>query len=314
MKKALIKYILIFLLLGAGAMIYIYAQKGYFFKEPKAKNEIKVEEEEPVEDIGLMTSDDPWKEMDKLVAAYYNKQGVSYKGLVKLIDDNGSKEKIIEEHKFEYSILGQDMYYHLGNMEFVSRPGLIVVADHDNKFISVSDQDRPVQEQQKLFDIGGFKKLMEKTKAEAKVTQLGDQKILSIENISDPQIQGYRIYYDPRTYQVSKMLIGMMRLSSIDDDESGIEETPGASTDKISDQENSSDETAEEIKTYTYYLEIIYDEMKLLNVSEKTFRPESKFIIKKENKIQLMPAFSKYQFINNGFVQKETEENSEEQE
>jgi hypothetical protein len=314
MKKGLIKYILIFLMLGSGAMIYIYAQKGYLFKEPKTKNEIKVEEKEPVEDTGIITGDDPWKEMDKLVSAYYNKQGISYKGLVKLIDDNGNKEKIIEEHKFEYSTLGQNMYYQLDNMEFVNKPGLILIADHDNKFISVSNQDRPVNEQQKLFDIGEFKKLMEKTNAKAKVTQLGDQKILTIENITDPQIQGYRIYYDPVTYQVSKMLIGMLRLSPLTDDEGGIEETPGAVTNKINNKENISEEPAEdEIETYTYYLEIIYDEMKVLNISEKTFRLESKFIIKKDNKIELMPAFSKYQFINNGSVQNETE-GSEEQE
>ena len=314
MKKGLIKYILIFLMLGSGAMIYIYAQKGYLFKEPKTKNEIKVEEKEPVEDTGIITGDDPWKEMDKLVSAYYNKQGISYKGQVKLIDDNGNKEKIIEEHKFEYSTLGQNMYYQLDNMEFVNKPGLILIADHDNKFISVSNQDRPGIEQQKLFDIGEFKKLMEKTNAKAKVTQLGDQKILTIENIADPQIQGYRIYYNPDSYQVSKMLIGMLRLSPLTDDEGGIEEAPDASTNKINDQENNSEEPAEdEIETYTYYLEIIYDEMKVLNVSEKTFRPESKFIIKKDNKIELMPAFSKYQFINNGSVQNETE-GSEEQE
>jgi len=305
---------MIVLLLGTGTLIYIYAQKGYLFRKVETKTEDKVQEDEPVDDIGILTSDDPWIEIDKLVSAYNNKEGVSYKGSVKLIDDNGDKEKIIEEHKFEYSTIGRNMYYRLGNMEFVSKTDLLLVADHNNKFVSVSEQNGATDKTQKLFDIGEFKKLMEQTKAKAKVTQLGDQKILTIENIADPQIQGYRIYYDPGTYKINKMLIGMVRLSPLSDDDSGIDKIPAPSTDKTENDISASGKSVEnEIDTYTYYLEIIYDEMKVLALSEKTFHPENKFIIKVENKFQLTPAFGKYQLISNGDIQNSTGEIDEEQ-
>ena len=315
MKKNLMKYLMVILMLATGTLVYVYAQKGYFFRKAETKTENKVEEEEPTEDIGILTSDDPWKEIDKLVAAYYNKEGVSYKGAVRLIDDNGDQEKIIEENKFEYLTVGRNMYYRLGNMEFISKTDLLLVADHNNKFISVSQQNPRSDKTNKLFNIGEFKKLMEQSKAEAKVTQLGDQKILTIEKITDPQIQGYRIYYDPQTYKVTKMLIGMLRLSPLSDDEGGIDEIPWDSDNKTEENINDSEEGNEnEIETYTYYLEIIYDEMKVLNISEKTFHPENKFIVISENKIQLMPVFSKYQLISNGEMQNETEKLSGEEE
>lgn len=310
MNKTLIKSLLVLLLLGAGTLIYVYAQRGYLFRNSGKKIENKVLVEEPADDIGTLTDDNPWKEMAKLVQAYYNKHGVSYKGLIKLIDDNNEKEKVIEEQNFEYSVIEQNMYYRLGSTEFVSKNDLVLVADHLNKIISVSRVIHTEDQAKKLFDINEFKKIMEETKAKAKVTQLGNEKILTIENITDPQIQGYRIYYDPKTFRISKMLIGMLRLSPIAEDESGIDKIPGSAEDKISD-EKTGETTEGEIETYTYFLEIIYNEMKPLDLTEKTFNPESKFIIKTGNRIELRPAFSKYQLINNGNSERETEENIE---
>lgn len=294
-------------MLGAGAMVYLYAQKDYFFTAPgKDKNDetIAAQEDQP-EDIGTLTNDDPWKEIDKLVESYYIKEGVSYKGSVKLIDDNGDKEKIIEQHAFHYSTVGKIMYYQFGNIECITRPGLLLVADNENKLISISEQDINKQGSKKLFDLNEFKKLMEDAKAQAKVTQLGNQKILSIEDITDPQIQGYRIYYDAATYKISKMLIGMMRFSPLNEEEDGIEQAPADIDAAGKTNDVSGESTENEIETYTYYLEIIYDETKLLKVSEKTFDPETKFINKTENKIELKPAFNKYQLILNGEAQTE---------
>jgi len=316
MKKSLIKYLMIVFLIGAGTAICIYAQQNHFFGTDEKKIDNKTGEEEQPENIGVLTGDDPWKEIDKLVKAYYNTSGVLYSGDIKLIDDNGDKEKIIEEHKFRYSSLGRNMYYELGNMEFVSKSDLVLVADHNNKFISVSLEDNINEKNKKIFDIGEFKKLMEDSKAEAKVTQLNDQKILTVENIVDPQIQGYRIYYDPSTYQISKMLIGMMRLSPLTDDEEGIDETPAELNKESSntDADTKSEETDEsQVETYTYYLEIVYNKTEVLNMTEKTFNPETKFVKITANKIELMPAYSKYHLISNGDVQNETGETTDEQ-
>jgi len=318
MKRNFKRYMMIALLLAAGTLVYIYAQKGYFFRKQETKTESSVQKEEQAseqeENIGTLTDDDPWKEIEKLVAAYYNKQGVSYKGSIKLIDDNGENEKIIEQHTFQYSVVGRSMYYQVSNMEFVSKAGLVLVADHNNELISVSEPGDQNQKSAKLFDIDIFKKLMEEAKAEARVTQLGDQKILTIESISDPQIQGYRIYYNAATYQVKKMLIGMVRLSPLDNNDGGIDEQPVAPNDKADENKEVDEETSEdEFETYTYYMEIAYEETKTLNTSEKSFAPENKFIVKAKEKIQLTAPFSKYQLIINGSIQNETKSPGEEE-
>lgn len=321
MKKKVLKYFLVFFVLATGTIIYMYAQKGFLFRpgpEQKEDSVQKNEEDQP-EDIGRLTDDDPWKEMDKIVAANNSTQGVSFKGTVKLIDDNADKEKILEEQNFEYSFIGRSMYQKIGNMEFINKPDLLLVADHNNKFITVSTNEQPETKAGKLFDIKEFKKLMEERKADAKVTQTGEQKLLTIENIEDPQVQGYRIYYDPETYKINKLLIGMLRLSPLSDDEGGIEEIPGPPDDKAANKKEETDSTKEEeIETFTYYLEIVYAEMKILGLKEGSFHPENKFILKTKDKsdgyqIQLTPAFSKYHLINNGMDENENDKQSDEQ-
>jgi len=314
MKKTFVKFIMLFAVLAMGAMIYLFAHKGYFSPMPAGEKEMSKEEQ--AEDIGISTDDDPWNEMDKLVAAYYNKKGVSFKGQVKLIDDNGENEKIIEEQDFEFSVLGENFYYRLGNMEVVNKPDMVLVADHANKFISVSPVSASAGKVSKFFDISEFKKLMEERKASVKITQLGDQKMLTIENIEDPQVQGYRIYYDPGTYRISKILIGMLRLSPLSDDDNGIAELPGSASTNNEDIKTESDKEETDdttIETYTYYMEIVYNEMKILTVTKQSFNPENKFISKNKNKIELTAAFKNYQLMNSGESETETQRSGEEQ-
>jgi hypothetical protein len=306
MKKRFAKYLLVLFVLAAGAMIWLYAQNGYLFRKPEQNT--RLPEEEQAEDIGVPTGDDPWKEMDKLVAAYYDKQGISFKGKIKLIDDNPEQEKVMEEHSFEYSVAGENFHYRLGQIEVVNKKDLVLVADHSNKFISVAPVMPAREKPKKFFDITEFRKILDEQKADAKVTQLGEQKILTIENIQDPQVQGYRIYYDPLTYRISKMLIGMLRLSPLSDDEGGIEELPAPADEKeeITGAGPDTEETGEaEIETYTYYMEIIYSEMKVMGIKEDAFHPENRFIVRNKNKIELTAAYSSYQLISNAEPEKE---------
>ena len=316
MKKTFLKLTMLFFILAIGAMIFLFAQKGYF--SPSAdtkKNDIGVVEEQ-VEDIGQPVDDDPWKEMDKLVVAYYHKQAFSYKGIVKLIDDNGEKEKIIEENNFEYTALGKNIHYKLGQIEIINKYDLLLVADHANKFITVSPVI-PVEDKTGtgiFFDIALYKKMMEERKAEVKLTQLGNQRIMTIENIQDPQVQAFRIYYDPETYRISKMLIGMIRLSPIEEEGESSSGIPGKGNEKNTNtntKETESDEA--EIATFTYYMEIIYTEMKLTDMRLQAFNPENKFIIRNNNKIELTAAFSTYQLINHSSDENETQDLNEEQ-
>lgn len=303
MRKPLLKYLLILAALAGGTMIFLYAQNGYIFRKP-VDAVVEEQKEGQADDIGTPTNDDPWTEMDKLVKAYYNEAGSSFKGSVKLIDDNGEAEKVIEEHPFVYTVLNDNFYYSLDKLEVIQKKDIVLVADHANKLVSVSSVEGAQGKKSEFFNIRDFKNLMEEQKATAKVTQLGTEKILTIENIQDPQIQGYRIYYDPQTFRITKMLIGMVRVSPLEDDDTGngIEEIPGNKDEgKAAATEEATDESEDEeaVDTYTYYVEISYTEANVLNVTKETFKPESRFISITGNKITLTKAFTGYHLIIN---------------
>lgn len=301
MRKSFIKYLLVFTVVAGSAAAIVYAQRGYIFRSgPSAGKEEPGQDEQP-DDIGQPTNDNPWNEMEKLVDAYYNEKGVTFRGTVKLIDDNGENEKVLEEHPFEYAVLNDNFYYSLDKIEVVSNNNIALVADNSNRLISVSDKGASTDKKQQLFDIGEFKKLMKERKAEAKVTKLGNEKILTIENIQDPQIQGYRIHYDPATYRISKMLIGIVRFSPLDEGETqnGDEQVPSVKEEKQTDDAVAEEEAEQAVDTYTYYLEIVYREMTPMNAGASDFHPENKFIRKNGGKTELTPAYGKYQLIVN---------------
>lgn len=246
-------------------------------------------EEDSIEIVGSPTGDDPWKEVSKLVSAYYQKGGIEYKGFIKVIDDNGDKEKVVEEQPFEYAIVNADYYYRLAHMEVVNKKNMMVAIDNENKTISIA-RNVVMHKSNKLFDLRAFKKVMEKGKAHVLVTRLGNEKVLTIDNINDPDIQGYRIYYSPETYRINKMLIGMLRLSPLEDEteEQKEEKEPAINTGND-----------EQIDTYYYYLEILFTQVQSLALQGNEFNPEQKFFRFNADTIALTPAFKGYQLLNN---------------
>ncbi|MEQ1676015.1 MAG: hypothetical protein ABL876_04920 [Chitinophagaceae bacterium] len=321
MRKQVLKYLLILVALAGGTMIFLYAQNGYIFRKP-VDAVVEEQKDGQADDIGTLTDDDPWTEMDKLVKAYYNNSGSSFKGSVKLIDDNGEAEKVIEEHPFVYAVLNDNFYYSLDKLEVIQKKDMVLVVDHVNKLVSVSSVEGEQGKKGEFFSIRDFKKLMVEQKATAKVTQLGIEKILTIENIQDPQIQGYRIYYNPQTFRITRMLIGMIRVSPLEDDaaENGIEEIPGGKDDGKAEDVTDQSEEEETIDTYTYYVEINYTEANVLNVTKETFKPESRFITIAGSKMTLAKEFSDYHLIvnskesgSNKESEKEMKKNSEEE-
>ena len=256
-------------------------------KAPPVAIDSTFQDADSVEIIGTPTGDDPWKEVAKLVDAYYQKTGMEYKGSVKVIDDNGEKEKVLEEQPFEYTILNQDYYYRLAHMEVVNRKNLLLAVDNENKTISIA-KNVVRHQTNKLFDLRAFKKVLEKGKAHALVTRNGEEKILTIDNIDDADIQGYRIYYSPQTYRVHKMLIGMVRLHSLDDE----------SEDQGEENEQQNATAEDGVTSYYYYLEVLFTRVQPLVLSEKSFNPENKFIQLQNGGITVTPAFKEYQLLN----------------
>lgn len=276
-KNILIAFIV--LLMSAGVLEFsrIAAQRHVADQQKKVEDTNTIADETP-------TNDDPWKEVEKIVEAYYNKDGVNYKGTMKLIDGNSETSKVLEQMNFEYSLLGDEFYYKMGDFESVSKEDLLLVIDNQSKSISVAPQ-KVHQDQKALFNPDQFKKLLEQKSATAKITMEDNQKILTIDSIQDPTIQGYRIYYDPVSYQVKKMEIGMVRFSSLGDE---------------ADTELQSAEKSDEEDSYTYFLEVNYSEIRSLSLRKSEFHPENKFITVTNNSFQLTPAYHSYSLTNVG--------------
>jgi hypothetical protein len=294
-KKKMIRMLSIILVITSLALVYAYAQQVRRNNTPVA-DATPAEAVDKEEDAGAPTGDDPWEEMNKLVTAYYNDHGVYYKGNIRLIDDNGEQEKTLEDHPFEYSFFNGDFRYTLDSMEFINQQSYVLAIDHRGKFISFSSGTGP-SSSGKLFDIGAFKKIMEGQKAHAVVTQSGNERMLTIDSIQDPQIQGYRIYYDPQTYKIRKMLIGMLRLTPLEDPEQ--ENYTETKTDSPEQPVNETGEDEDiEIDTYSYYVEIHYKEGHSLALQKGQFNAVQKFVKIAGDKIELQPAYSKYELIN----------------
>jgi hypothetical protein len=258
-----------------------------------------IKEDETV-NLGEPTGDDPWKEIEKIVSAQNDKdKQIDFYGTIKVIDDNGDHEKVLEEHNFNYSIFRDNYYYKIASMEVVSKSDLILAVDHTNKLIAVAPQ-QPSGKKTSFFDIAEFKKLLEEQKANAVVTQLGDEKIITIDSIQNPSVQGYRIYYNPATYTINKLLVGMLRLSPLENDEiSSIsepasDEIPEEKAEK-NEKENSDEAGEIEIEAFTYYVEIIYSRTERRPMTIKEFNPEEKFIRRNGKQIELTEAYANYE-------------------
>jgi hypothetical protein len=145
-----------------------------------------------------------------------------------------------------------------------------------------------------FFDIKEFKKWMNGQKVHAEITQLGAEKILTIDSIQNPQIQGYQIYYDPVSYKINKMIVGMMRLSPLDDD--AAEVTPQKNDEM--QEKDTQDLELSTINAYTYYLEIIYQESHPLTLLDGKFRPSAKILKINKDVVELQSAYKDYQLIN----------------
>lgn len=232
-----------------------------------------------------ITSDDPWSQMDKIVAAYYSEGGMFYKGSINVYDDNGKQEKLIEQNPFEYTLFNTDYHYRLSSLEVISKPDFTFAVDHNTKTVALAQKVSTGAA--KLFDLRSFKQAIEEKKASLKVSQLGTEKILTVDGIEDPTIQGYRIYYSPTTFRVNKIVMGMTRLAPLDESDEQ-QEVKGTSSEQ---------EGEPNIEEYVYYVEIKYDQVQKLSLKGDDFNPESKIIDQTNHHIQLTPAFSEYHLL-----------------
>ena len=176
----------------------------------------------------------------------------------------------------------------MGNVEVVQKKDFVLFADHDSKTLAVT-RIPTTTKPDGLFDVNEFRKLLDESHAKAVVTKRGNEKVLTIDSIQHPVIQGYRIYYNPVTYKIHRMLIGMARPFSLDD-ETGKESN--------TEEEISAGEDMTEISMFFYYLQLDFSSTEKLSLRKDGFNPENKFVKKEKNTFTVMPAFKDYDFMN----------------
>lgn len=273
------------------ALVLLYGRAVTQTAESKKEKAISPVAHTDSTDLEEPTQDDPWAEFDNLVKTYYAKTGILYQGTMKVIDGNGDSDKVLEEKKFEYTCFNNEYSYSLSPLEVVSKKNFTVIVNHDDKMIAVAPKIAKGKRSKDLLGLDAFKTMIEQQKAKIKVTKLGSEKILTVDGIVDPQIQGYRIFYSPGTYKIHKMLIGMLRLSSLDGD-SGKNEDP---------QDNKGEKNlvdADSAQEYVYYLEIDYSAAKQLSLQRGDFNPEKRFLNIEGKNISLTPEFKGYELFN----------------
>jgi hypothetical protein len=90
------------------------------------------------------------------------------------------------------------------------------------------------------------------------------------------------------------MIVGMMRLSPLDDD--AAEVTPQKNDEM--QEKDTQDLELSTINAYTYYLEIIYQESHPLTLLDGKFRPSAKILKINKDVVELQSAYKDYQLIN----------------
>jgi hypothetical protein len=206
---------------------------------------------------------------------------VEYKGSVKLFDANGDKEKLLEQKDFEYTYFDNDYSYSFGPLQVVNKKDFVLIVNHDDKIISVSSKAHRKVKSKNILDLSAFKDMLEQQHANARVTKLGNEKVLTIDSIQDADIQAYQIFYSPEDHKIHKMVIGMIRLNSLDGGNEGQQEIASGSD-----------------EGYSYFMEINYAQARRLLLKDGEFRPETKFVVMEGKKVRLTNEFSKYTLFN----------------
>jgi len=239
-----------------------------------------------ISDKGTQISEDPWTELEKLMGAYYDKEmAVRYSGHMRLVDNNGEKEKVIEEMEFMFQYYNGEYYYRMGALECVNKKKMTLVVNHTDKTIAITNSNDSKESTTPLINFASFKELLKEKAGEVKVSSDGTQRILTVNNIQDPSIQGYQIYYDPVDYSIKKMIIGMIRLSPIEPAEGNGTEVDSTGGDS-------------DVEGYSYNLEVYYDVRQKKEPKGLDKNPEDQFVQRSGSSYILNKNFSDYRFLN----------------
>jgi hypothetical protein len=220
MQKKYLKQV--FVVLGSVCLLGIYQiAKTQIRKHQKIEMLQNEEEEKPLTlaeiATGEKTGEDPFKEIEKIIHNYGQKNNLSYTGTIKLYE-NEEDEKSTEEKTTQFKKDGNRVYYSIGPIEYIYEKAQLLMIDHESKIMQITPLEENAQNQQTL-QLQQMKKYMEADSAQAIVTKTEKEKIITILNPLDPAVQQYSIHYNPDTYYVTEVQMVMVRTEEMTGDD-----------------------------------------------------------------------------------------------
>lgn len=277
-------------------LLFICTKAITQFGKNNNKKAIEAENVGDTLESGKLTGDNPLTEMEKLSKWYKPKKQIVFTGFMRLFNDNEAAPKLMEEKEFVFSLdSNRNCSYEVAGVEVINNGKYSLTADNNNKFVFLTKNLASKQgKQTQFFDIAAFAKIMKETNAAAEVTQLGEDKILTVKNIKDPSVQGYTIYYSPADYHIKKIVLEIWQLAPLQ------ETAVNSLSDNNSTQDNPNDTDKVNSETdangHYYHLEISYSGV---DTSKSTrLATQNKYIQVINNKVELAPQYLGYELIN----------------
>lgn len=257
----------------------------------------KVEEVDNLSDtleFGKPTGEDPAAEMERISKWYNPAHTTVFNGFFRLYDEKDARPKLIEEKQFQFSLdSNRNCNYEVGGIEVINNNRYSLTVDNNNKFVFLTKSSPGQGKEAQFFDIAAFEKILKETGAEAEVTKLGEDKILTVKNIKDPTVHGYAIYYSPVDYRIKKIVLVMWQLAPLTDIASNSRNDNDYAKDQLEDARNSKET---ETPGHHYKLEISYSGIdSSMNIKA---RGQDKYVHITNNRAELTEEYSGYEFIN----------------
>lgn len=190
-------------------------------------------------------------------------QCIELSGEMVLIDATKDEEKIVEQHPFQWWFGNGLTSFLLDSVMVVQDTSYSLQVDHREETIQIlpMKKDSAVQ-----WSLGQILTSLKDMQAKITLENEGAYKVLTVDSLALPDFQGYRIFVDPRSYEVKKILIGMNRLQPL-----------GSTGFDPQDEE-----------LYTYFLEIRYNQRKPVSKTEMP-RLEQYVQVSPENPGEFVP-------------------------
>lgn len=284
-----------YVIIVIAGLLFICTQAITQFKKTDNNEEREAQKSGDTAEFGKPTGDDPFVEMEHLSKWYKPNRQIVFTGFIRLFNENGTAQKLMEEKKFVFSLdSNRNCSYEVGGIEVINNNRYSLTVDNNNKFVFVTKNllSKPGNQSQ-FFDIAAFQKILKETNAEAEVTQLGNDKILTVKNIKDPTIQGYGIYYSPADHHIKKIVMEMWQLAPLQEVDINSSANNGIE-DNLNDTEENSTEAS--IDGHYYKFEISYSG---IDTSKgNSLATSNKYIRIINKKVELTQEYSGYELIN----------------